>query len=56
MNDLDECHCGHIRDEHYAPIVAPHPEYPGSTACAIEGCPCDIYETAESYEEDEVDG
>lgn len=33
------CHCGHVQDEH-----GDDPEYPGSTACSIEGCDCIAFE------------
>lgn len=55
MSDLDICHCGHNRDEHYAPGSYPDPEYPGSTTCAVEDCPCDIYETDLEYDDDSED-
>lgn len=37
--ELNECACGHVRDEHGG-----DPEFPGSTACAIEDCDCICYE------------
>lgn len=35
MNGDESCVCGHIYDEHGG-----DPDYPGSTACAIEDCDC----------------
>lgn len=34
MDDLDECACGHVRDEHYG--GDPEMGY----GCAVEGCDC----------------
>lgn len=36
---MDTCACGHVQDEHRAPKHAL-----GSTACQIDGCPCECYE------------
>lgn len=33
------CMCGHVEDEHGS-----DPEYPGSTACTIDGCKCVAYD------------
>lgn len=48
MNDPDDtkqCMCGHVADEHGG-----DPDYPGSTACAVEGCDCIAFEEAEGAE------
>ncbi len=44
-NDSAQCTCGHVADEHGG-----NPDYPGSTACAVEGCDCIAFEEAESEE------
>lgn len=45
-NDTTPCTCGHVRDEHGG-----DPNYPGSTACSVEGCHCIAYEAGEDDEE-----
>ena len=42
------CQCGHAVEEH-----GHDPEYPGSTACSVEGCDCIAYEADESEAEPE---
>jgi hypothetical protein len=39
MNGNEVCFCGDVADEH-----GHDPEYPGSTACTIEGCGCLAFE------------
>lgn len=41
------CQCGHAPEEHGG-----DPNYPGSTACQVEGCDCIAYEAAAEEEED----
>ena len=44
------CICGHSIEEH-----GRDPNYPGSTACSIEGCGCIAYEENDEDEEYEED-
>jgi hypothetical protein len=46
---MGTCHCGHLEDEHGGDS-----DYPGSTACAIEGCDCVCFEDA--GDEEDSDG
>ena len=39
MDGTENCHCGHVVDEHGG-----DPDYPGSTACNIEDCECIAFE------------
>lgn len=41
----DTCACDHVRDEHGG-----DPDYPGSTACAIDGCDCVCFDAIEREE------
>lgn len=38
------CTCSHVEDEH----EGDNPEYPGSTACTVEGCECVCFEEDEN--------
>jgi hypothetical protein len=42
----DECHCGHVRDEHEHTKSSTPP-------CAIEGCYCIAFESANGDEDSE---
>jgi hypothetical protein len=44
----DTCTCGDVLDEHGG-----DPEYPGSTACNVEGCECVCYEEDPDAGEDD---
>ncbi len=45
---MDECMCGHEHEAH-----GHDPEYPGSTACSVEGCDCIAYEPNPEAEDQE---
>ncbi len=45
---MNTCTCEHVEDEHGG-----DPEFPGSTACTIDGCECLAYE--DDGEDDIVD-
>jgi hypothetical protein len=42
MDGEPVCACGHVANEHGG-----DPKYPGSTACAVEGCDCIAFEEQE---------
>lgn len=44
---MKTCVCGDVEDEH-----GQDPEFPGSSACSIEGCDCVAWEWNEEDEED----
>lgn len=39
---MDTCTCGDVKDEHGG-----DPDYPGSTACSVDGCDCIAFEAGE---------
>ena len=39
MNEEMNCTCGHTEEEHGGDS-----EYPGSSACSVEGCDCIAFE------------
>ncbi len=43
---ISPCTCGHSPEEH-----GNDPQFPGSTACSVEGCDCIAYESDGSEDE-----
>jgi hypothetical protein len=47
MTEDSACACGHSKEEH-----GHDPVYPGSSACAVDGCACVAYESCEDESEE----